>query len=234
MACVGLLLFTLNYTFLYESQHYIISAVLALMSSLIIYFNVLLRRIMLGKPIRIEVLVGATLGMSGIGLIFMPEFSSVESSVYLWTGIGLAVASFVFASMGNVISERIMDHGTPVMPMNFWAMTYGLIYMYSFALATDVDFVLPTRLDYYLSLLYLAVFGTVLAFGAYMKLMQQIGSDKSAYVVLMYPIVALVLSTMIEDYQWYPQTFIGVIVVLLGNAVVMGKIPIPFIHASKK
>lgn len=233
MACVGLMLFTLNYTFLYESQHYIVSAVLALMSSLIIYFNVFLRRVLLGKPIRVEVLIGATLGLSGIALIFMPEFSSVGSLTLLWTGIGLAVASFIFASLGNVISERIMDHGTQVMPMNFWAMTYGLVFMYSYVVLTDVEFVIPTRLDYYISLIYLAVFGTVLAFGAYMKLMQQIGSDKSAYVVLMYPIVALVLSTMFEDYQWYPQTFVGVIVVLLGNAVVMGKIPLPFIKKRK-
>jgi len=59
-----------------------------------------------------------------------------------------------------------------------------------------------------------------------MKLVQQIGSDKAAYVVLMYPLVALLLSTIFEGYQWQFQAVIGVVVVLFGNAVAMGKVPL--------
>jgi drug/metabolite transporter (DMT)-like permease len=73
-------------------------------------------------------------------------------------------------------------------------------------------------------LVYLAVFGSVLAFGAYMKLLQQIGSDKAAYVVLIYPIVALAISTLFEGYEWTALSAIGVVIVLFGNAVAMGKV----------
>lgn len=224
MALVGLSLYTLDYTFLYYSQAYLISAVVALMSSCIIYINVFLRRVLLGKAIRSEVLVGATLGIGGMAMIFAPQFSQLEQGTGLWIGIGLAMVSFVFASIGNVISERILDHGTPVVQMNFWAMSYALIFLYGSAWAGGAEFVLPTTVPYLSALGFLALFGSVLAFGAYMKLVGQIGSDKAAYVVLLYPLVALALSTLFESYRWTLWSAVGVLIVLLGNAVAMGKL----------
>lgn len=233
MAAVGLCLYTLDYTLLYQSQQYIISAIVALMSSGMVYINVLLRRVLLKKPIRSEVMIGATLGMFGIGLIFLPEFAKVSSNQYLLLGISLAFASFFFASLGNVVSERILDHGTPVVQMNFWAMSYGVIFIFTAAMFNGAEFSLPTNPHYYYSMFYLSVFGSVLAFGAYMQLVKQMGSDKAAYVVLIYPIVALILSTVFEGYQWHVEAFIGVVIILLGNAVAMGKLPLPFLKAKQ-
>tara|TARA_R110002153_G_scaffold14376_2_gene52260 strand:- start:16685 stop:17587 length:903 start_codon:yes stop_codon:yes gene_type:complete len=234
MAGVGLCLYTLDYTLLYQSQQYIISAIVALMSSGMVYINVLLRRVLLKKPIRKEVMIGATLGMFGIGLIFLPEFAKVSANQYLLLGISLAFSSFFFASLGNVISERILDHGTPVIQMNFWAMSYGVIFIFSAAMFNGAEFSLPTNPNYYYSMFYLSVFGSVLAFGGYMQLVKQMGSDKAAYVVLVYPIIALILSTIFEGYQWHVEAFIGVAVVLLGNAVAMGKLPLPFSKRAQK
>ncbi|WP_158772027.1 DMT family transporter [Paraglaciecola sp. L1A13] len=226
MAAAGLCFYGLEYSLLYLSQQYIISALVALMSSGMIYINVLLRRVILKKPIRMEVVIGAAFGMFGIGLIFYPEFSQLKADTLLVFGITLALASFLFAGLGNVLSERILDYGTPVVQMNFWAMSYGSIGILAFALVSDIDWVLPTRWEYYLAISYLSIFGSVIAFGAYMKLVRQMGSDKTAYVVLVYPIVALLVSTIFEGYQWYLASLIGVFFVILGNAIAMGKLSI--------
>lgn len=221
---VGLLIYTLDYSFLYAAQHHIISALLALLSSSIIYINVVLRRILLGKPMRAEVIIGATFGLAGITMIFIPEFEAMSLSEGLAVGLLFATASFLSAGFGNVVSEKILDAGTPVVQMNFWAMSYSLIFTFGFALFTGASFALPTTPSYYYALIYLALFGSVLAFGTYMKLLQQIGSDKAAYVVLVYPIIALAISTVFEGYQWTLISALGVIIVLFGNAVAMGKI----------
>ena len=226
MAAAGLCLYGFEYSLLYLSQQYIVSALVALMSSGMIYVNVVLRRVILKKPIRMEVVIGAAFGMLGIGLIFYPEFAHIKADTLLVFGIALALASFLFAGLGNVLSERILDYGTPVIQMNFWAMSYGTLGIFCFALVSDVQWVLPTRWEYYLALTYLTVFGSVIAFGAYMKLIRQMGSDKTAYVVLVYPIVALSVSTVFEGYQWYLISLLGVVFVLLGNAIAMGKLPI--------
>jgi drug/metabolite transporter (DMT)-like permease len=227
MAFAGLCLYTLDYTLLYQSQQYIVSAIVAVMSSCMVYINVILRRVLLKKPMRREVVIGASFGMLGISLIFMPEFDKIKADHLLLIGIGFALVSFFFAGLGNVISERILDHGTPVVQMNFWAMSYGVLFIMLFVLTQDIEWQMPRNLQYYFSLLYLSLFGSVLAFGAYMKLVRQLGSDKSAYVVLVYPIIALILSTLFEGYQWHLEALVGVCVVLVGNGIAMGKIPLP-------
>lgn len=234
MAVAGLCLYTLDYTLLYHAQQYIISAIVAVMSSCMVYINVVLRRILLKKPIRLEVLIGASFGMLGIALIFLPEFEKIKADQLLLIGIGFALMSFFFASFGNVISERILDHGTPVIQMNFWAMSYGVVAIFAVALFKGVEWHIPTAPSYYFSMFYLSVFGSVLAFGAYMKLVKQMGSDKSAYVVLVYPIVALILSTLFEGYVWHIEALIGVVVVLLGNGIAMGKIPLSVLKKPPK
>jgi drug/metabolite transporter (DMT)-like permease len=221
---VGILFYTLDYSFLYAAQHHIISALLALLSSSVIYINVVLRRVLLGKPMRLEVVIGATFGLIGIAMIFIPEFEAMSVNEGLTVGLLFAAASFLSAGMGNVVSEKILDVGTPVIQMNFWAMSYSLIFTFGFAFISGASFTLPTVASYYYALLYLALFGSVLAFGTYMKLLQQIGSDKAAYVVLVYPIIVLAISTLFEGYQWTILSAIGVVIVLFGNAVAMGKI----------
>ena len=221
---VGLFLYTLDYSFLYAAQQYMVSALLAVLSSSVIYFTVLFRWLFLRKPIRLEVVIGATLGLIGIALIFYPEFEKMSVQQGLALGLLFALVSFICAAIGNILSERILDEGTPVVQMNFYAMGYGLFFVYGFGLISGASFSFPQDRDFYLALIYLAVFGSVLAFGAYMKLLQRIGSDKATYVVLVYPIVALGLSTLFEGYVWTVIAALGVGLVLLGNAVAMGKL----------
>jgi drug/metabolite transporter (DMT)-like permease len=225
MAAVGLFLYSLNYTLLYLAQAHIISALLALMSSCIIYINVVLRRWWLKEPIRKEVVIGATFGLGGIICLFVPEFSKVSMNAALATGLGIAFVSFLCASIGNVISERILTAGTPVIQTNFYAMTYAMVLLFVTSLLLPGELTIPTSSSFYWSLLYLALFGSVFAFGAYMKLLKQMGADKAAYVVLVYPMVALVISTFFEGYKWSLLSVIGVVIVLIGNAIAMGKIP---------
>ena len=113
MAAVGLFLYSLNYTLLYMAQAHIISALLALMSSCIIYINVVLRRWWLKEPIRKEVVIGATFGLLGIVCLFVPEFSKVSMDAALATGLAIAFVSFFCASTvasqgGNMPFSRKM------------------------------------------------------------------------------------------------------------------------------
>jgi len=134
-----------------------------------------------------------------------------------------ATGSFFCASIGNVLSEKILDKEITVTQMNFWAMTYGVIITMSVVFISVDEINIPNNVDYYYALIYLSVFGSVFAFAAYMKLLKNIGSDKAAYVVLVYPIIALLISTAFEGYRWSWFSVIGVIIVLLGNAIAMGK-----------
>ena len=149
----------------------------------------------------------------------------MEQQSYVMLGILFALGSFTSASVGNIVSEKTLET-VPVVSFNFYTMLYGSGLIGLGLLVTQTPLVLPSAPSFYIALCYLAVFGSVIAFGCYMKLVQQMGSDRAAYVVLIYPLVALIVSTIFEDYQWSMLSAVGVLLILLGNACAMGKLPL--------
>jgi drug/metabolite transporter (DMT)-like permease len=94
------------------------------------------------------------------------------------------------------------------------------------ALITGKSFTFDFSLPYIGSLMYLAIFGSVIAFGSYLTLLGKIGADKSAYVTLVFPIIALILSTIFEDYKWNAFALIGVLLITIGNFMILRKKPV--------
>jgi drug/metabolite transporter (DMT)-like permease len=126
-----------------------------------------------------------------------------------------------FASVGNIISARNQKHAIPVIQTNAWGMAYGALIMAAYAVASGVAFNYDPGFSYSLSLLYLSVFGSILAFGCYLTLIGRIGADKAAYAAVLFPVIALGLSTLFEDYQWTLRAGFGFVLVLLGNYIVL-------------
>lgn len=63
------------------------------------------------------------------------------------------------------------------------------------------------------------MFGSVLAFGIYFTLVGRIGASQAAYSTLLFPLVALTVSTFYEGYQWHANAVIGLVLILMGNLV---------------
>ena len=66
------------------------------------------------------------------------------------------------------------------------------------------------------------MFGTIVAFGAYLSLIGRIGADKAAYAMVVFPLVALIISTLFEGFVWTPTALLGMGLVVVGNIVVVG------------
>ncbi|MCJ7535709.1 MAG: EamA family transporter [Anaerolineales bacterium] len=222
-ALQGLLLFSLNYILVYLAEGYLTSGLVAIIFSLIIVFNVLFGTIFLGNPIRKQVMVGAVLGLAGLALVFWPELSVLSISSQKIVGMILALIATVSASLGNVVSARNQKHELPVVQTNAYGMLYGALFMLVLAVIRGAQLEFDTSPSYILSLFYLAIFGSVIAFGSYLTLLGRIGLDRAAYVTVLFPVIALVLSTIFEDLVWGLPQLMGVVLILLGNAVVLTK-----------
>ena len=222
-ALQGLLLFSFNYVLVYLAEGYLTSGLVAIVFSLIIIMNVIFGAIFLHNPIRLRVVIGGIVGLLGLSLVFLPELTSFDLSSEIALGIILAVIATVSASLGNVVSARNQRHKFPVVQTNAFGMLYGAGIMFLFAIFRGTQLEFDLSIGYVASLIYLAVFGSVIAFGSYLTLLGRIGLDRAAYVTILFPIIALLLSTFFEDLQWgIPQLF-GVGLVLIGNAIVLNK-----------
>jgi drug/metabolite transporter (DMT)-like permease len=136
-------------------------------------------------------------------------------------GVILALLSTVVASLGNMTATRNHHNQLPVIQANAWAMMYGAIFVAIYAMLDGQRFVFDRSAPYIASLLYLALFGSVIAFVAYLTLMGRIGADRSGYAAVAIPIVALALSTLFEDLRWDATMAGGIAMCVAGNVLVL-------------
>jgi drug/metabolite transporter (DMT)-like permease len=221
IALQGLFLFSTNYLVFYWATGLLTSGIVALMFSTVILMNIVNGAIFMGSQIRPRVVLGAGFGIAGIAAIFWAEVSGVGDNADTWRGLWMCLLATWFASIGNIISARNQRKAIPVIQTNAWGMTYGALFMAIYALLGGVPFNYDPAVSYSVSLLYLSVFGSILAFGCYLTLVGRIGADKAAYAAVLFPVIALVLSTLFEDYQWTLRALFGFALVLLGNYIVL-------------
>lgn len=223
LALQGLLIFSTNFFLMYLAAQYLTTGLIAVVfstaSAMTLIFNALLQR----RPPALRVLLGATLGVLGIAVIFGPELGSVEVTGDTALGLLLTVAGTMSFSLGGIVSARNQAAGLSVRGSTAWAMAYGALLLTLLALLRGQGFGFDSGFPYVASLLYLAVFGSVIAFACYFALLGRIGAEKAAYATVLFPVVALGISTFAEDYRWSLAAFAGVILTLLGNLLVLSK-----------
>ena len=216
-ALLGLLLFGLNYILTYKAQIYIVSALSAIAFSSMLWMNIVLSRILFGTRVTPRVIIGSVLGVAGVAVLFAPqvqEFSFNDSTVL---GSTLALLGALSASLGNMVSQASQRRELPVVQSNAWGMLYGALLTGGVAFVSGKPFVFDTSMAYIGSLAYLTVFGSIVAFGAYLTLLGRIGADKAGYAMVMFPVVAIVLSALFEGLRLDASTLIGFALVLCGN-----------------
>ncbi|MGD9209949.1 MAG: DMT family transporter [Desulfobacteraceae bacterium] len=223
IALQGACLFAVNYWLFYLAEVHISSGIVSVLFSTMVFWNVLIGRIFLKTPVRTNVIGGGLLGLAGIALVFWPELSHFNQAAAGLKGFTLSMAATILASLGNILSARNQKHGLSVIQTNAFGMAYGTLLMLAVAIITDKPFDFECSATYVTSLLYLALFGSVIAFGCYLTLVGRIGADRAAYATLLFPIIALFFSTLFEGYQWTPAAMTGVVIILLGNSLALSK-----------
>jgi len=218
---LGLLLFGINYVIAYYAQVYITSALTAIAFSTMVWMNIVNARLFFGTRASRGTLFGALLGIAGIVVLFAPQVDRLSFDDEVFFGSLLAILSALVASFGNMVSQAAQRARLPVMQSNAWGMFYGALTTAISALANGQDFSFDWSVGYVGSLAYLTVFGSIIAFGAYLTLLGRIGADKAGYAMVMFPVVALVLSSLFEGLEIDATVVAGASLVLIGNIFVL-------------
>lgn len=217
MALQGVLLFGFNYLFFYRAELYVTSGLAAVLFSLILVMNIVNGAFFIGSVIDGKVVFGGVLGIIGIVLVFLPEISHFSFDNEGVKGVAFCVIATLLASWGNITSARNQKKSLPIIQSNAYGMGYGALAMFVVAAVSGKTFLVDVSIAYLASLLYLAVFGSIIAFGCYLSLIGSIGADRAAYSTLLFPLVALAISTVWEGYEWSLSSLLGVLFIVLGN-----------------
>ena len=230
----ALCLFSCNFLCFYKAAAYVPSGLISVIFSLATVYNAVNARLFFGDPITPRALFAAGLGASGLLVLFGPDiFVSFDGETL--KGVGLAALGTLFFSFGNMVSRRNSAAGLAPITANAWGMTYGALILLALVALTGTPLVAPPNGRYVAALAYLAVIGSVVGFTTYLMLVARIGSARAAYATVLFPIVALTLSSLFESYHWTLSSLVGLGLTLAGNAVIFSgpKVQAPAARAAQ-
>jgi drug/metabolite transporter (DMT)-like permease len=221
LGALGVTMFGLNYICVYWAEGYVASGLVAVVFSMIVFMIPIGMRMTFGTPLRARTFVAATLGVVGIALLFLPELTAARSGGVAGLGVAFALIGTVLASGGNLVATRNHDAGIPTFPGTAWGMAYGALTAAIAAFMRGVPMTFDNSASYLLSLAYLAVFGSIVAFGAYLTLLKRVGGVAASFTGVSTPIIAMAMSTLFEGYRWTGVAVLGVVLAVIGNCIAL-------------
>lgn len=226
---MGLGIFSSNFILYYHGGQALTSGLLPVLFSLAVVGNLVMGRLFLGQAVTGKLVAGAIIGITGVALMFSAEFAKAEAGWPLLIGIGLCTLGTLSFCIGNTASALSSRAGVSVVAATAWGMLYGTAWTGLLTLASGVSFAVPLNAPFLLSLIYLVVVATIFAFAAYLTLVKRIGAGRAGYATVMFPVVALLVSTFAEtlvpgaqgNYVWTPAALAGIAMAIGGNALVL-------------
>ena len=219
----GLLLFSVNYFLVYYGTAYITTGLVAVVFSSVVVFNAIFERIFFRTALEARVLLAAVIGFTGIVMIFWPEVSAISLQDNTVVGILFVLTGTVIASLGNMAAVINTRRSLPVVAVNAHSMAFAGVMSLGIAALLGREFTFPTNTGYIVSLAFLALFGSAVAFGCYLALIRRIGAPRAAYSAVAFPVIALGISTVVEDYEWTAVAAIGIMLTLVGNWLILNR-----------
>ncbi len=223
LALLGALLFSVNFIFIYKATNYITSGLNAIIFSTSVIMIMLNGLIFLKRPLNPIMIMGGLLGLAGLGCIFWPEFEEFSFTDNTCFGVILALIGTYCFAWANQLSTYCTKLSIPLLSSTFYGMVYGVILLMIYCFIMGIPYKFDPSIHYIVSLTYLVIPGSVLGYMVYLGLVKRLGPEKAVYATLFFPIVALLVSTYFESFEWETGDFVGVALIILGNALVLTK-----------
>jgi drug/metabolite transporter (DMT)-like permease len=221
-AATGLTQFCLNFNFVYRAEQFITSGLVAVVFALLLIPNAGLARVFLGQRLGRQLMIGSSIAMAGVALLFLHEARSDPNG----PGASLAGIGFTFlgigsASIANVMQATSTAKRYPMMSMLAIAMLIGAALDAVLAWWLTGPPVFEPRIGYVVGIVYLGVFASAIAFPLYYTVLRVIGPAKAAYSSVIVPVIAMLLSTLFEGYRWSPLAVAGAVLTGIGLVVAL-------------
>lgn len=218
LALLGLCIFSTNFAFFYHGGKGVASGLLAVVFSSASLVNVLMIAVLGRSRPRIAHLLAAMVGLTGVVCLFWPELQLSNTAL---TSLALCLIGTLFFCTGNMVSAACQKRGIPIFASASWGMLYGACYLALFSFISNHDFIIEPTAKYVLGLVWLALVSSVMTFAAYLSLIGRIGPSRAGYATVIFPVFALLISTVFESYTWSSLAFIGLGLVIFGNVIML-------------
>jgi drug/metabolite transporter (DMT)-like permease len=218
-AFLGFTQFCVNFNAVYLAERHITSGVVATVFALLLIPASLMAWAWLGHRPTSRFAWSSLVAVGGIMLLFVHEVREHPADAgQIAAGLGLTLVGLLGAAIANVAQARPEIRRFPLFALLAWSMAAGALIDAVIALVMTGPPVFDARPAYWLGILYLALFASVLTFSLYYPVVRRIGPAKAAYSSVLVPIIAMAFSTAFEGYRWSALTIGGALLALGGMA----------------
>ncbi len=225
LALQGSFMYGVAYVCVYHAEQHVPSGLVAVGYSASPLIAGLGAQALFGVAVTRRFVCGGLLGLTGVALMFWPEFgkASLAGAGGSATSLGaaLTVASVLLSAVGSLAASRNRSRGLPLWPSLGFGMVYGATAAAVLAGLQGHTLTLPSLPSWWLSLFYLALAGSVMAFACFLTLQDRVGPGPASTVGVMTPLLALVVSLLFESYRPGWITGIGVLLAVAGNVMMV-------------
>ena len=224
MMVQGFFSFALSYICTYNAERYLVSALVAVLFALMVFWNPICSRLAFGTAITWRTWAAGLVAISGVSMRFFHAIAGAWREIagggsgHFLLGLALALTATISSSAGNVVVSKVRAHSSNLMLTMAWSMCWGTVMVACWALASGQAFTLPGTARYWAGLVYLSMFGSVIAFNAYFTLINRIGSQKAVYIGVVTPVISVLLSIKLENYRPGPVELLGMLLCLASVA----------------
>jgi|SRR5262245_8414334 len=220
IAIVGLLQFSLNYGLVFWGEQRIPSGLAAVLQSTFPAFGLVIAHYYLPEErMTAKKVVGVLLGFAGVAVIFSDQLTIAGKGALLGS-IALVLSAF-FGSYGNVL---VKAYGTQIDPFVLAAgqMVCGFPPLLALGIATEGN---PWRIHWtliaILSLAYLVIIGSVIAFTLFYWLVRHMDVTNTMLIALVTPVVAVLLGMIVLHEQLNWRLFAGAACIISGIGLIV-------------
>lgn len=220
---LGVSFFSINYFLFYYSSRHLESGLVSVIFSSIVICNSINERIFFGKRISQSIIIGGFLGLIGMAMLFDISLTGIEDSNSISHGIIYAFLGTVLVSFGNISSSYLTKKGIGVLKSTTIGSLYGIAICSLYIAITKKPLVFDLSVQYTISLIYLSIVCSAIAYLLYLSLVKEIGTEKASFVTLLFPVFAMLISSIVESYTWTPASITGMFVLMIGLVIASEK-----------
>lgn len=216
----GLTGFSLQYSLVYLAEERVSSGATAVIFAGIPFVNLLLFHLFRGQRTGPAAWITAALGLIGVAILSLSQAGG-SAPIGAATGVAMALLGVLCAALGNLFADRAHAAGSALVPSTAWAMAYGAGLLAIYVTLSGQTWSFQPSVRYIGSLVYLAAFGSVIAFLAYYGLARRRGYALASYVAALTPPAAMAISSVTEGTRWGPGALAGLGLVLVGQVILI-------------
>ncbi|WP_257555224.1 DMT family transporter [Sphingobium sp. CFD-2] len=219
---LGVAQFVMNFNFVYRAEHYLTSGVVAVVYAMLLIPNSVLAFLFFRQPVSRAFIAGSVVAVAGIALMLAHEYraASVRPDMVI-LGAAFSVAGLLSASAANVMQGMEIARRLPMVAVLAWAMLIGAGVDALFAWITTGPPVIEARWSYLAGIAWLGLAGSVVTFPLYFRLIQSMGAGRAAYTSVLIPVIAMLISTLVEGYRWTALAGAGALLAIIGMVVAL-------------